>query len=822
MTRPDPRRIGMPVLAVLLLAAACTPTSPSQPPTAGGSEPDSTRSAAPSGGPEAATEPPPPPLLELGDPTPLLVAPGDRVPVDGAADRVELVSAGGRADVEIVDGAVVVPADADGELLLVEHRGDTLMPRVLYAAEGPGVWVVPDHTELTPGDVALVWILHRDLPTPEIFLMGGELEEEFEDLEEEPEDFEEEPGDLEEAPQALVTAGDALLTLGVPEPIDLGALDGGPLVLPHEVAEALDDAGALGLTVLTEIGVYPQEATFEFCDTPGIVEGSLEGTGRIRAVSLAPAGRTGTLVTADGGFRFLAPPGPIVLTGLADDGTPLRATGRADCGRTATVGDTPTSAPESLDLARVRIDPLGRAEPDRACRTATVVGAEAAAAALELDRLDRLDVLTGDDVERAIAAVADGVLRPLELVAGLASRWSPGGLTAVAEPDGTAVFDGTVGLRGDPVELVPAVAATSLCPTAGIAIGEPGETVSLPVRVTDLAGTGQRTTVEVVDARDDTLLGVADTDEAGSVTVTWTAPDAPVVQPLVVTASLPVSGAPPSGSGFHAAAPPSIPATGATSSTAFVGGVWQLVGSNWLTFSEEVPFLGGFSMGAALLACTSGPRLRGPWHGVVWLASGGVMTLGMAGIALSGAIGLNPIQSLVGFPGSPFPDLESVVSGIFTGWLGVGELESYGVQEARTRFAREAFLRDAYGRYLMDLLLTQRPPASLGPKDGAVVEVFPVPFEDGEISPGGDPKVVSREPFPLVSLTEVTRPRLSLPVGTLVFGSPATGTARLFNEGGTVTHARFFWTPSCGLDAETFEQAKRDFETLQTLPVPSG
>ncbi len=768
------RRVAV-ATATMLVAAACTPAPTTAPPATAqeGATPAPSSTTSPGTGaqPEAVPSAPPGPLLELGDVAPLLVAPGDRVPVDEAADRVELVSAAGRAAAEIVDGAVVVPADADGELLLVERRGDTLVPRVLYVTEGPGVWVVPDHTELTPGDVALVWILHRDLPTSEVLLMAGDLEGE---------------------PRGFAAAGDVFLTVGYPEPIDLDALEGGPLVLPHEAAEALEEAGVSGVTVLTETDVYPQDVSFEVCDTPGAVEGNLGNTGRVRAVSLSPAGRSGALVTTGGGFRFLAPPGPVVVTGLADDGTPLRATGRAVCGKTATVGDAPTGEPEFLDLARVRIDLLGRAEPDRACRTATVAGSEASSAALELDRLDRLDVLTVDDVERAIAAVADGVLRPMELVVGLASRWSPGGLAAVAEPDGTTVFDGTVGLRGDPAELVATVAATSLCPTAGIAIGEPGETVSLPVRVTDLAGTGQRATVEVVDARDGTLLGVADTDDDGSVTVTWTAPDAPEVQPLAVTASLAVSGASPTGNGFLASASPSIPATGATGSTAFVGGVWQLVGSNWATFSDET-LLSGLSFGAALLACTSGPRLRGPWRGVVWIATGGVLTLGMAGLGIAAAIGAIEPDDLIG------------------AMFGTGQL-------TLDRMNLEIQVRRAtyYGRFVTDLLLTQDPPASLGPKDGAAVEVFPIPFEDAEISPGGEPRVVSREPFPLVSLTEVTRPRLSAgPAGTIVFGSPATGTARLFNDGGTVTHARFFWAPSCGLDAETFEQAKRDFDTLR-------
>ena len=764
------------VTAAMLVAAACTPASTTAPPATAQEDatpaPASTTPPGTGAQPEAAPSAPPDPLLELGDVAPLLVAPGDLVPVGEDSDRVELVSADGRADAEVVDGAVRVPADAEGELLLVERRGDTLVPRVLYVAEGPGVWVVPDHTELIPGDVALVWILHRDLPTSEVLLMAGDLEGE---------------------PRGFVASGGVFLTVGYPEPIDLEALNGGPFVLTREAAEALDEAGVSGVTVLTEAGVYPQEVSFEACDTPGTVEGNLGNAGRVRAVSLSPAGRSGALATSDGGFRFLAPPGPVVVTGVADDGTPLRATGRAVCGKTATVGDAPTGEPESLDLARVRVDLLGRAEPDRACRTATVAGSEASSAALELDRLSRLDVLTVDDVERAVAAVADGVLRPMELVVGLASRWSPGGLAAVAEADGTTVFDGETGLSGDPAELVTAVAATSLCPTAGVAIGEPGATVSLPVRVTDLAGDGQRASVEVVDAADGTVLGVADTDDDGSVTVAWTAPDEPVVQTLAVTANLPASGAAPTRRGFLASAAPSIPATGATGSTAYVGGVWQLVGSNWATFSDET-LLSGLSFGAALLACTSGPRLRGPWHGVVWIATGGVLTLGLAGVGLATAIGATNPTDLIG------------------AMFGTGNFLALDPDILGTEVLRATY----YGHFVTDLLLTGNPPRSLGPKDGATIEVFPIPFEDAEIVPGGEPKVVSRDPFPLVSLTEVTRPRLSAgPAGTIVFGSPATGTARLFNEGGTVTHARFFWAPSCGLDAETFEQAKRDFDMLQ-------
>ncbi len=266
-----------------------------------------------------------------------------------------------------------------------------------------------------------------------------------------------------------------------------------------------------------------------------------------------------------------------------------------------------------------------------------------------------------------------------------------------------------------------------------------------------------------------------------------------MVQTLAVTANLPASGAAPTRRGFLASAAPSIPATGATTSAAYVGGVWQLVGSNWATFSDET-LLSGLSFGAALLACTSGPRLRGPWHGVVWIATGGVLTLGLAGVGLATAIGATNPTDLIG------------------AMFGTGNFLALDPDILGTEVLRATY----YGHFVTDLLLTGNPPRSLGPKDGATIEVFPIPFEDAEIVPGGEPKVVSRDPFPLVSLTEVTRPRLSAgPAGTIVFGSPATGTARLFNEGGTVTHARFFWAPSCGLDAETFEQAKRDFDMLQ-------
>ncbi len=707
----------------------------------------------------------PPELLQIVDPAPILVAPGEALEVLEGTEAAQLVAAGTAIDLQIVDGRVTIPDDADGELLLVEHRGETIRPRALYVAEGTGIRLVPSHTELTPGDVAILWPLRPEGAPAEILLLVGSADD----------------------PTGALTAGpDPFLAAGLPEPIDLAALGDGPLLLPYDTVAEVASSGVAVLDVVTERGGTVQRLEFSVCAAPAKVEGTLGGAGRVRLLSLAPAGRSGALRTPDGAFRFLTPPGPVLVGGEGPDGQPIRSTGRVGCGQTAAVGSgVAGEQPTELDLAQVTVGALGEIEPDRACRTATVGGSGARAAALSLDELPGLDVLTADDLERAIAAVEDGTIRPVELVTGLAARWSPDALTVAAVEDGVVVepaIPGDLPVRV-PADTDPAAAVNDavLCIAAGAGVAEPGEEGELTVQVTGLDRRGRPATVEVVRSDTGDVLGTAQTDADGVAVARWTAPP----QPGVFSVDVEVTGTGAVGSavpGVMLAAARAAPApTGSASTSAVVGGNWVVLGSQWATLSGEFLLVEGAAVGSAILACSEGARLSGPWAGTVWIGTGGIYTIGVVGLAMTGLLGLDTLQELL--PDEPERFFAKLLAGP-------------AILDSVLLPVTPLLLNDVLTRIGSGGL-----PDQLLPRDGVAVEVFTIPFSDVDGSSRSQTPGAGR--VPLRSGVGRGSAGFSIPLTEgaidVVFGPSWSGSAVVRGPGGTLTKARLYWSPSCTL-----------------------
>ena len=274
----------------------------------------------------------------------------------------------------------------------------------------------------------------------------------------------------------------------------------------------------------------------------------------------------------------------------------------------------------------------------------------------------------------------------------------------------------------------------------------------------------------------------------------WTAPPDPGIVPM----ELVIIGAPTSGSSGARAVPVAIGDSGGprdhVAGSAVVGGVWVLQGSRWQEFSDEALFLEGSTFGGATVACTTGPAISGPWHGAVWLSTGGLTTLAAGFIELASALfgGLDE-----GVDGG------RVVALAFAGALPVAE-ETAGITQPQfTMFD-----------FLIRSQATLTPPPPVFPPDGTLIELFVVPFAGAMVETSFES--TGSGPLPLASLE--TRPRLPIEriAGEIVFGpllTPSPG-ATVQGPGGTISQARLYWRDVCPLSASTVADAIDEFENL--------
>jgi len=772
--------------AFAVVVAACTPSTDDVA-TSAPTQPTPTSTTKPPTPPTSAASPipPPEPLLEFETLTPELVAPGEAVPVSEGVDSVRLLGGGLDRELNVEDGRVTLPEEVAGEVLLLERDGATITPRPLFAAEGDGIWLVASHQHLTPGDVASLWILERGAPDAQVLLVVDGVDEML----------------------PLGVSAEGLLTPGLATATPAGELAGRPVLVPWDTIDELAPSGTVDITAIsdaTDIGVEP--VNLGSCTAPATVEGSLGGPGEVRLVSLAPSGRTGSVKTPDGSFRFTVPPGPVFGSARLEDGTvvdiPPMVLG---CGDTATVGSPVVGTPTELDLAQVTVDPLGRVGPWRPCRTAFISGEEATRAALALDRLLGLDVLTDVDLDRALTMVTAGDLGPYEMVAGLAARSMSRRFDVRAEPSAwiaQPTFAGDLPVSGTSFDQAAGLMRTAaLCVTPQPTIADPGEATAVEVDVTGLDLEPVTATARLVDPDSSQIISEAATDVDGLAALAWTAPPEAGIVPLHIE----VDTAPGAGTGQAAfrtvSLSPSIGVADRVSTSAVVGGIWAVQGSNWQQFSDEALFLAGLSFGGAVLACTAGPAVTGPWYGAVWLSTGGLVTIGAAFIDLGRILLGDQTEESLQDAG------ERVVVLPFVGFIPKG-LSEDGPPSAGSE-------RLSYWEQLLFAQATEQPPPPLRPPEDTLIELFTVPFS-GVMVDTSPEEFVGSGPVPLVAL--VSRPRIPIERinGKIEFGPLLTAypTATLRGPGGTITRARLVWRETCPLAPATVAEAADRFDEL--------